>query len=429
MAKAFDSTVVADVAVVGAGPAGLTAALAAARAGARVVLCEKLDEPGKKLLATGGGRCNFTNTVPPDEFMARFGRNGRFMQPALARLGAARLCGFFEGLGVPVDSPDGRRVFPASESARDVRDALARRCADLGVRMLLGARASALAVEDGRLAGVEAGPGVIAARSAILATGGASRPRLGSTGDGYALAERTGHTIVKPVPALVALVVRESWARGLAGVALPDVRAWIDLPGKPGGGSRGELLFTHRGVSGPAILDLSGNVARLLDVRSEVPLRVDLTPDAASEEWGLRAERWRSERGRGMVRNLLDMHLPAGLARALVRLTCASEDVRASRLTRGEARSLCDTIKALPLTATATEGFAKAMVTRGGVSLKEVDPRALESRLVPGLYFAGEILDLDGPTGGYNLHWAFASGDLAGFSASRDRVQTAQAPR
>ncbi len=402
-----------DVTIIGAGPAGLMAAIAAAEAGARVAVCEQLTRPGVKLLATGGGRCNLTNTASAEAVMARFGRQGRFMAPALAVMDGPKLRAFFAALGVPTVTPDGFHVFPESTSAKSVLDALLGRAEALGVRLVTGAVATGLSRE-----GVETSRGAFRCPRAIIASGGKGYPALGATGTGYALAERAGHRIVPPVPGLVPLVAAERWVARVSGVTVAETAVWVALPKRRGAQSVGPLLFTHRGVSGPAVLDLSADVAELLAGGSPVPLRVDLTPATPAEAWASRFDAWHRDHGKRLVRTLLAEHLPASLAAELCRLASCGDHLRAAEATAAQRRELALAITRLPLTVTATEGFDQAVITRGGVALKEVDPRTLQSRLAPGLFFAGEVLDLDGPCGGYNLQWAFASGALAGRAAA-----------
>jgi hypothetical protein len=413
----------ADVAVVGGGPAGLMAAIAAAERGWKVVLLEQLDRPGVKLLATGGGRCNLTNTLPPDEFMRRFGRQGRFMQPALAAMDSRGLRQFLDALGVPTHAPDGVHVYPVSEKAQTVQQALRRHAAQLGVAVRLGVRVTGLWMAERSLRGVETAGGRVAAPRVVIATGGRSYPALGATGTGYDLARQAGHTIIEPTPALVPLVTRETWPRQCAGVSVSPARVWIDLAKQSRVGVTGDILFTHTGLSGPAVLDLSGDVAALLAKRESVPLGIDLAPGTTVAEWSARFDRWQAAGGAKTVRTLLDRCLPKSLAAAVSAAAGIDPGVRPAGLTRPQRRALAAHLAALPLTVIGTEGWDQAMVTRGGVSLKEIDPRTLESRRVAGLYFAGEILDLDGPSGGFNLQWAFSSGHLAGeSSANGERI-------
>ena len=407
-----------DVAVVGAGPAGLMAAIAAAEAGARVVVCEQLSRPGIKLLATGGGRCNLTNTADTDALMARFGRHGRFMAPALDLHDGPKLRAFFDTLGVPTDTPDGFHVFPKSNSARDVLDALLRRARALGVTIATDAETTGLVIDDGRLAGVQTSRGAIRCSRVVVATGGKGYPDLGATGTGYRLAEQAGHRIVPPVPGLVPLVTAERWVTRVAGVTVPKVDVWIDLPKHRRTRHTGPLLFTHKGLSGPIVLDLSADVATLLAKTPTVPLRIDLTPATSPDAWVARIGTWQRTHGRRLLRTLLAQRLPASLAVELCRVAGAPPDVRAAQVSAECRRALAGAITALPFTIAATQGFGLAIITRGGVALKQVAPHTLASKRLAGLHFAGEVLDLDGPCGGYNLQWAFASGHLAGRSAA-----------
>ena len=406
-----------DIVVVGAGPAGLMAAIGAAERGRRVLVLERMPKPGLKLLATGGGRCNLTNVLPPDGLMARFGRHGRFMEPALRTLDNAALLAFFAKLGVPAHCADGFHWFPVAESAQAVRDALWRRCDKLGVEFRLGCRVVKLLHAGGAAVGVETESGAVAAERVILAAGGRSYAGLGSDGSGFGLAAQAGHAVKLPLPALAPLVVREEWVAECAGTTFAEAEVWIDLPKRRGLRPRGAVLFTHRGVSGPAVLDLSGDVAELLEKMPEVPLRVRWQLAESAADWTRRLEAWRREHGGRLLRNLLDEKLPASFAAALAK-ACGAAEVKAANLTAEQAARLVEHLTELPLHATATEGFGKAMVTRGGVALKEIHPETLESRIVKGLYVAGEVVDLDGPCGGYNLLWAFSSGLLAGRSAA-----------
>ncbi len=407
------------------------AAIAAAESGAAVTACEQLDHPAAKLLVTGGGRCNLTNTLGREEFMARFGRQGRFLAPALEAMDSAGLRRFLGSLGVPTICADGVHVFPASGRAETVHSALRRRCEQLRVELRVKTRVTGLWLESGRLRGVRTAGGPLPAEAVVLASGGCSYRQLGGTGGGYKLARQAGHEIIPPTPALVPLLTQESWPYRCKGVSLPQVRVWIDLPGRPRQGACGELLFTHRGISGPAVLDVSGDVAALLARQRQVPIRIDLTASLGAGPERRRAptsanrptpeeliEQWRRGRGAKLLRTLLGELLPRSLAGELCALAGAGPQTRAAEASVATARRLAEFLLALPLTAVGTEGFARAMVTRGGVSLRHVEPRALASRLLSGLFFAGEVLDLDGPCGGFNLQWAFSSGCLAGRSAA-----------
>lgn len=408
-----------DVVVVGGGPAGLMAALSAAKRGVRVVLFEQLDRPGIRLLATGGGRCNLTNTAEAAAFRARFGAKARFVSPALSAFGPAAVRHFMADLGVQTHAPDGIHVFPCSDSAADVRNALLSACSKRHISLRPNTPVSALRTQEGRNFGVETPGGTLAARAVVLAAGGKSYPRLGGGEGGYQLARQSGHTIIPPVPALVPLLCEENWPGTCTGLSLPDVL--IRLPDSEGRSieARGALLFTHRGLSGPAVLNLSGEIATRLATAERVPIEIRLQADRTPRNW---EEEWacaRQEAGRRSALTVLAGQLPRSLASLLLQQTAIQPGTPIARLTRTETARLNHWLDRCPLTIRGTEGFERAMVTRGGVSVDDVNARTLESRLVTGLYFAGEVLDVDGPCGGYNLQWAFSSGRLAGLQAAK----------
>jgi len=402
----------ADVVVVGAGPAGLMAAIAAAGRGASVLVLEQLARPGRKLLASGGGRCNLTNTLPPEEFAARLGRDGRFALPALGAFGAPRLRGFLRARGVPTRVENGLRVYPSSSRAGDVEAALLAECRGLDVAIQARTVVRGLDVAAGAVSGVISEAGPVPARSVIVATGGLGYPELGGSDTGYALARSVGHTVVRPVPGLVGIVTAESWLRGCAGVSLEGARVAIEMSGRREA-AEGDLLFTHAGISGQAALDVSGSVSEILTSRDSVPMSVSLMPSMRRDEWARRLEEWRTRSGGRLLPGLVAELLPRSLARLLCR-QAGVDALRAGQLPRAAGDALVRLLARTPITAVGTGGFERAMVTRGGVHLREVDPATLESRRLAGLHFAGEVLDIDGPTGGFNLQWAFSSGWLAG---------------
>lgn len=408
----------APVAVIGAGPAGLAAALSAAARGADVTVYERLPEAGRRLLATGGGHCNFTNTLGSDEFAKKFGPAERFVSPALKATDSSKLRGFLEGLGVPAHTPDGLHVFPVSNSAAAVRDALVRACRKAGVQFRFNSCVTGLEIENRRVAGVKAGPMPEKVSAAVLAAGGASRPELGGGKGGLKLAAGAGHAVVEPCPALVPLLTREKWPGTLAGVTVPMVVVRSDTADIPAFAGKGALLFTHRGISGPAVLDISGAAASALKSVTSVPLTLDLAPDITAEQWRREFDAQRKERGARVVLSVLRPHFPDALARVILDIAGVPADVPVSRMLGEQGRAVIGCIGAMPLTVTDTEGMKNAMASRGGVALGDIDRKTMESRLVLGLFFAGEVIDVDGPCGGFNLHWAFASGLLAGAGAA-----------
>ncbi|NLX08798.1 MAG: NAD(P)/FAD-dependent oxidoreductase [Chloroflexi bacterium] len=409
------------VIVVGGGAAGLMAAGQAAAAGAETLLLEKMDQPGRKILITGSGRCNLTNLAPLPDFITHFGPNGRFLRPAFGQFFADDLLAFFRAQGVRTITEASGRVFPASENAQDVVDALVRWALNRGVRLQTGARVERLRVEGGRVTGVEVAgsPPICRVDAVIVTTGGASYPGTGSTGDGYRLAESVGHTVVSIRPALIPLKTAGDTTRRLMGVSLRDVRASVWINGRRQAGHTGEMLFTHFGVSGPLILALSKTAVDGLRAGQRVSLSIDLLPDLDEPALDTRLLRDLDAHGKQQVHTLLKEWLPRKLIPVALDLTGIPPDRSAHQITAHERRRLRAWLKDFRLDITGYQPLAAAIVTAGGVDLREVEPRTLESRLVKGLYFAGEVLDLDADTGGYNLQAAFSTGWLAGHSAAQ----------
>ena len=413
----------AGVVVVGAGPAGMMAALSAADAGAPVTIIEQLPLAGTKLCATGGGRCNLANTRPLDAVIAAFGRGRRFVRHALQAFDAGALRRFLAQLNVPTEAPDGVHVFPVSHAAAQVRDALLQGIMARGAQTAFGERVDGLDVSGDRGCGVRTDKRGVPAAAVVLAAGGASWPSLGATGSGFDIARQAGHTIVTPVPALVGLVTRETWPGTLAGVVIPHARVTLWCAGVYRDTADGALLFTHHGVSGPSVLDLSGEAAAALARGDDVRVKVNAAPAASTETWRERLNAWRSTAGRRSVGACLAGDLPRSFVDALCRAAGVDPGVTCAQVTREQARDIAAQLSGCVLGVAGTEGFARAMATRGGVALSEVQPATLASRRVGALFLAGEVLDVDGPCGGYNLMWAFASGRAAGAAAGGLVVQ------
>lgn len=399
----------ADVVVAGAGPAGLMAALTAAQAGRSVVVLERQAKPGLKLLATGGGRCNFCNLSPLPEFLAQFpDKCARFIRPSLYAFDSAALRRFFHQQGVESYSPDGWRVYPHSEFARDILEGLLGACRKAGVRIFCGREVTGLRISGGAICGLDSARKAIKCQKLVLACGGMCRPDLGSDGSGFELARTLGHTVVHPVPALVPLLSHDKLVANLAGISLKHVRVSLFVEKKKIAERTGDLLFTHKGLSGPAVLDLSGDAAAAIAQNKPVALAITLVTQI--KDWKRQIQEWRQQRGGNKVEALLSGLLPGRLARRILEASGAAEDQNVSSLTAEHEHKLEMLLDAFPVTVKGTEGFGAAMTCRGGVALEEVNPKTLESRKCKGLFFAGEILNVDGPCGGYNLQWAFSSG-------------------
>lgn len=410
----------ADVLVIGGGPAGLMAAGRAAELGAGTVLLEKNPRPGTKLLLTGGGRCNITNSAALKDFIAAFGRNGKFLYRALSVFPARSLTGFLHSRGVPTRTdPDGK-VFPADDKAQSVLSALSAYLRQGKVKVACGAGAAGIALKDGRLEGVRLADGsVLGARKVIIATGGLSYPATGSTGDGYAWAKQCGHTVVPPRPGLTALESGEPFIKDLQGLTLQNITLTLLIDGRKGAPEKGDLLFTHFGVSGPKLLIMSGPASDALqEAGRKVELSVNLKPGLTAGEVTASIQEYFAANGAKMFATYLKEALPASLAPVFERLCGVGHERKCATITGAERKKLAELLRDFRLRLTRPRPLREATVTRGGVNLAEINPLTMESRLVPGLYFCGEVLDLDGITGGYNLQEAFSTGYLAGQSAA-----------
>ena len=392
----------------------------AAELGAETLLIEKMIRPGRKLRIAGKGRCNLTNVAPLVEFITHFGRNGRFLRQAFSGFFTAELVAFLEELGVPTVTERGGRVFPSSSKAQDVVDALVLWAEKCGVTLLTRSPVERLVVEQGRVVGVQVSGGrVYRGGTVIIATGGASYPATGSTGDGYRLAESVGHTIVPIRPALVPLETAGDLAPKLQGLSLRNVtvRMWVDSKRKAE--AFGEMLFTHFGLSGPIILSLSRQVVDALRLDHRVILSLDLKPALDERKLEARLLRDLAASSKQKFRTLLKGLLPRKLIQVCADLTGIAPDKVAHQITADERKRLRMWLKDFRIEVIGYRPFAEAIITAGGVDTREVDPRTMASRLVDGLYFAGEVLDVDADTGGYNLQSAFSTGWLAGRSAAR----------
>jgi predicted Rossmann fold flavoprotein len=410
-----------QVIVVGAGAAGLMAAGQAAAQGAETLLLEKMDRPGIKLRITGQGRCNITNVDPIREAIKRFVAGAYFVRPALYSFSPDDLRAFFGDLGVPTEVQRGGRVFPVSEDARDIVNALVRWVDRQGVTVRTASSVKRLIVEGDRLTGVYVADGrAYPADAVIVATGGASYPSTGSSGDGYRLAESVGHVIVPIRPALVPLETAGDVARRLEGLSLRNVSisAWID--GNKESEAFGDLLFTGFGVSGPTVLTLSRQIVDALRAGRQVELSIDLKPALDHPTLDARLLRDIAASPKRHFRNMLRELVPSSLIPVCVDLTGIAAHKPGHRITAEERQSLRLWLKDFRLEVTDHRPLSEAIITAGGVDTAQVDPHTMASRVVEGLYFAGEVLDIDAETGGYNLQAAFSTGWVAGRSAAKE---------
>ncbi len=393
------------------------AAITAARQGAAVVLLEKSTDIARKVLASGGGRCNLTNTLNNEAFVKRFGRNGRFMIPALQALDSNGLRKFFETIGVATQALDGFRVFPVGHQADTVKNALVKELEKSEVKVLTGHSAQKWLIDEHGIFGVSTANGEIHASRFVLAAGSKSYPALGGSDDGYRLAVQAGHSIAPLYPAMLPLICRESWVANCRADTIGKAEIRINLPEAKKLRVSGDLIFTNEGIRGPVVLDFAREITPLLEKYGEVPLLLNLTGGLNEEQIREKIKKRIGQFTEESIVNTLGGLIPQPLAKEICRLAGANAAARYRQLEGSIREKLVKILVATPLTIIGHGGFEQAMVTRGGVCLKEVDPHTLASKLRKGLYFCGEILDLDGPCGGFNLQWAFSSGYLAGISA------------
>ena len=404
-------TLINDLIVVGAGPAGMMAAITAAERGAKVTVLDVNAAAGRKLRITGKGRCNVTNDSEPGEFLKYICTNARFFKSALYAFPPHAVMEFFESIGVALKTERGGRVFPLSDNANDVADALYRRAKELGAEFVRE-RAKELITEDGRLCGVRTDVKTRRCGALVLCTGGLSYPGTGSTGDGYALARKAGHAIVPTRPSLVPWEGEAVCAR-MQGLSLRNVTLTLFEGDRLIFRELGELLFTHFGVSGPLMLTAS---TYMRPEGGPYRLEIDLKPGLTAEKLDERLVRDFAQNANRDFINALDDLLPKKLIDVMVERSGIPERTKVNAVTRPQRLKLRDLIKAFPIALVRPRPIAEAIVTAGGVDVAQIQPRTMESKLLPGLYFAGEILDIDGRTGGYNLQIAWSTGRTAGKS-------------
>lgn len=410
------------VLVIGGGAGGIFAALAAAENNAKVTIWEKNNRLGKKLAITGKGRCNVTNACPVDEIIKNLTGNGRFMYSAFSVFDNMAVMNFFEEIGVPLKVERGQRVFPVSDKATDVVDALEKELHRRGVEIKYNHTAEKLLVQDNKIIGAVCNEGSFNFDAVVLATGGCTYKGTGSSGDGYALAKAVGHTVTPILPSLVPLVSSEPWISDLQGLSLKNSKIELyNQKGKNLASQFGEMLFTHFGLSGPCILSISDTAARFWLKKPDEPLviKIDLKPALTAEQLDARIQRDFVKYSRKIFANSLGDLLPKSLIPVIIKLSGIEPETAVNQITKEQRQNLAKLLKSFPVTVSKTRPLNEGIVTAGGVKTKEVNPKTFESKIIEGLYIVGELLDVHGFTGGYNLQAAFSSGYVAGCSASQ----------
>ena len=404
------------VLIIGAGAAGMYAAVTAARAGHQVHVFEKNDKAGRKLFITGKGRCNLTNDCDTEELLQAVKSNRKFLYSIFYTHTNQDVIRFFQDNGMPVKTERGGRVFPASDHSSDVIRTLERQMSKWGVRLHLGTEVRELLTEEGRIAGLLLGDGTRETGDAcIVATGGFSYPLTGSTGDGYRFAREAGHSVTDLVPSLVPVESKEKWVGDLMGLSLRNIELTVKDGKKELYRDFGEMLFTHFGLSGPVVLSATSEVGPRLE-KGPLSFHIDLKPALTPEQLDQRILRDFGEQKNRQFKNSLGKLLPAKLIPVVVGLSGISPEKKIHDISREERRGLVSLLKDLTVTAVSLRGWSEAIITKGGVSVREIDPATMESKKIKGLYFAGEVLDLDAVTGGFNLQIAWSTAYLAGSS-------------
>ena len=409
-----------NVIVVGGGAAGMMAAVFAARNGQNVQLLEKNEKLGKKLFITGKGRCNITNAADIEDLFTAVISNPKFLYSGFYSFTNQQVIDFFEELGVKTKVERGERVFPVSDHSSDVIAAFSRELKSLGVSVSLHTEVRELLCEQDKVCGVLLTNGKkMKADAVIVATGGISYPSTGSTGDGYRFARETGHRVTELLPSLVPMEVRQWYAKELQGLSLRNIEIRITDGKKKLYEEFGEMLFTHYGVTGPVILSASSVVGKTLR-KKELTLHIDLKPALSEEQLDKRILREFDANHNKQYKNSIDSLFPAKLKPVMIELSEIEPEKKVNEITKEERQRLVHLIKDFTMILTGLRGYNEAIITKGGVSVKEIDPGTMESKIIKGLYFAGEVLDLDAVTGGYNLQIAWSTGYLAGINAGCD---------
>ena len=409
------------VIIVGGGAAGMLAGIIAARNGCQVVLYEKNEKLGKKIFITGKGRCNVTNNCDPEELLQAVKSNNKFLYSAFYSFNSQDMMALLEESGVPLKTERGNRVFPVSDHSSDIIRGLERLLHRYDVHIRLRKEVQEILVEDGRAAGIRLKDGYEdRAQAVVVATGGLSYPTTGSTGDGYRFARETGHTVTDCMPSLVPLTVSEDYIGEMAGLSLRNVELTIRNGKKILYQDFGEMMFTHKGITGPLVLSASSSIGKQLKKQGTLEGYIDLKPALSSEQLDERILREFENAKNKQFKNVIGVLFPSSLTPVIIRLGGIPDDKVIHEISREERLNFVSIIKAFPFTIDGLGGYSEAVITKGGISVKEINPGTMESKKIPRLYFAGEVLDLDAVTGGYNLQIAWSTGYLAGMAVSEN---------
>ena len=407
-----------DVIVIGGGPAGMLAAGAAGERGRKTLLIEKNEKLGKKLFITGKGRCNVTNAADMDDFMSNIPKNAKFLYSAFRGLSNIDLIAMLNDMGLKTKIERGGRVFPESDKSSDVLKALGKYLDKNNVDVMLHTKVKEIKVTDHKINKVVLADGTeIPCESVVVSTGGLSYPQTGSTGDGLAFAKDLGHHVTDLFPSLIPLLVKEDYIKELQGLSLKNVAIKVTVDHKSIYDDFGEMLFTHYGLSGPIVLSASFFISDHLKKKKDIKFSIDLKPALSEEDLDRRVLKDFNEKLNKQYKNALDALLPQKLIPVIIKLSKIDENKEVNQISKEERKQLVSLLKNLEFTITGTRPISEAIVTSGGISLKEVNPKTMESKLIQGLYFAGEVMDLDAFTGGFNLQIAFSTGHAAGSDA------------
>ncbi|MFA6378831.1 MAG: NAD(P)/FAD-dependent oxidoreductase [Candidatus Omnitrophota bacterium] len=409
-----------DIAIIGAGAAGCMAAIKAAELKKKVLLLERNSFLGKKILLTGNGRCNLTNTAAIDIYIKKFIRSGKFLRTAFSRLTNENLIDFFHRKELKFKIEDGGKVFPTTDKARSIVSILEKYLKENNIEIAYSTQILSVKHESTYFLITTQDHAYIEAKKIIMATGGSSYPTTGSDGSGVILAKSLGHATIPFTPALVPLTTAEIWVKDLQGLSFQSVRVTIDHEGKRNVSDPGDILFTHFGLSGPLIIDLSASILCKLKEKDKIKITIDLKPEMSDQELHQKLARSSIAQGSTQIKNLINTFLPKRMTPIFLSLLSIKPEKMLNQITKKERLAITAMLKAFPLTVIGSLSMDHAMVTNGGIPVDEIDQRTLGSKLVEGLYFAGEMIDGRGPSGGYNLQQAFSTGFLAGESAAKD---------